>query len=101
VLGVATIWRRVIVVQTIRIVAPLLASRFIHNMKNSTVALVVPLPVDEMEVVGQAGRIAGQTFTWAEPLIFAATVHLALALGLGWALNAWAVREQARIRGIA
>lgn len=89
--------RRVIYPQATRIVAPALASRFIHNMKNSTMALVVPLPVQMMEVVGQAGRIAGQTFSWAEPLIFAACVHLSLALGLDRLLNRWASREQAKV----
>jgi His/Glu/Gln/Arg/opine family amino acid ABC transporter permease subunit len=92
-----TIRRGVIYPQAVRIVAPALASRFIHNMKNSTLALVVPLPVQLMEVVGQAGRIAGQTFSWAEPLIFAACVHLLLALGLGHLLNRWANREHAKV----
>ena len=93
--------RRVVYPQAARVVAPALASRFIHNMKNSTVALVVPLPVDVMEVVGQAGRIAGQTFSWAEPLIFAACVHLFLAVCLGHVLNRWASLEQARIGATA
>ncbi|MGA7732805.1 MAG: ABC transporter permease subunit [Chloroflexia bacterium] len=96
-LSPGTILRRVIYPQAIRIVAPGLASRFIHNMKNSTLALIVPLPVDMMEVVGQAGRIAGQTFSWAEPLIFAACIYLLLSIGLGSLLNRWATREQARI----
>ena len=96
-LSPGAIRRRVLYPQAVRIVAPALASRFIHNMKNSAMALVVPLPVQMMEVVGQAGRIAGQTFSWAEPLIFAACVHLSLALGLGWLLNLWASREQAKI----
>ena len=89
--------RHIVYPQAVRIVAPALASRFIHNMKNSTLALVVPLPVELMEVVGQAGRIAGQTFSWAEPLIFAACVHLLLALGLGGILNQWATREQTKV----
>jgi polar amino acid transport system permease protein len=89
--------RRVIYPQALRIVAPALASRFIHNMKNSSLALVVPLPVEMMEVVGQAGRIAGQTFSWAEPLVFAACIHLLLSVGLGRLLNHWAGREQARV----
>ena len=98
-LGLApgAIRRCVIYPQAVRIVAPALASRFIHNMKNSTLALVVPLPVEMMEVVGQAGRIAGQTFSWVEPLVFAACIHLALSLGLGQLLNRWASREQARV----
>jgi His/Glu/Gln/Arg/opine family amino acid ABC transporter permease subunit len=91
------ILRRVVYPQAIRIVAPGLASRFIHNMKNSTMALVVPLPVELMEITGQAGRIAGQTFSWAEPLIFAAGIYLLLSLSIGWLLNHWATREQARI----
>lgn len=93
-----TIRRYVIYPQALRIVAPALASRFIHNMKNSTMSLIVPLPLEMMEVVGQAGRIAGQTFSWAEPLIFAACIHLGLSLGLGRLLNQWASREQARIK---
>lgn len=96
-LPVNRIRRRIIYPQAIRIVAPALASRLIHNMKNSTLALIVPLPVQLMEVVGQAGRIAGQTFSWAEPLVFAASIHLLLALGVGWSVNRWATREQARI----
>jgi len=96
-LSVGAVRRYVIYPQAVRIVAPALASRFIHNIKNSTLSLVVPLPVGMMEVVGQAGRIAGQTFSWAEPLIFAACVHLLLAIGLGWLLNLWADREQSRI----
>jgi His/Glu/Gln/Arg/opine family amino acid ABC transporter permease subunit len=93
----ATILRRVIYPQAARIVAPSLASRSVHNMKNSTLALIVPLPVELMDVVGQAGRIAGATFSWAEPLIFAACAHLLLSLGLDWLLNHWATREQAKI----
>jgi glutamate/aspartate transport system permease protein len=93
---VAVRWH-VIYPQAVRVVAPALASRFIHNMKNSTLSLVVPLPVEMMEVVGQAGRIAGQTFSWAEPLIFAACVHLSLALGLGFLLNRWATQQQVRV----
>jgi len=98
-LGLArsTILRRIVYPQAIRIAAPGLASRFIHNMKNSTMALVVPLPVEIMEITGQAGRIAGQTFSWAEPLIFAAGIYLCLSLGLGWLLNHWATCEQAKI----
>lgn len=92
-----TVLRRVIYPQAVRIVAPGLASRFIHNMKNSTMALIVPMPLDMMEIVGQAGRIAGQTFSWAEPLIFAAGIYLFLSLVLGALLNRWATREQARI----
>ncbi len=89
--------RRIIYPQAMRIVAPALASRLIHNMKNSTLALILPLPVQVMEVVGQAGRIAGQTFSWAEPLVFASCVHLVLSVGLGRGLNHWATREQARV----
>lgn len=92
--------RRIIIYpQVFRIVAPALTSRLIHNMKNSTLAIIVPLPVQMMEVVGQAGRIAGQTFSWAEPLIFASCIHLLIALGIGRQLNRWATREQARVEG--
>ncbi|NTU79925.1 MAG: ABC transporter permease subunit [Chloroflexales bacterium] len=93
----ARILRRVIYPQAVRIVAPSLASRAVHTVKNSTLALVVPLPLELMEVVGQAGRIAGETFAWAEPLLFAACAHLLLSLGLDWLLNHWASREQVKI----
>ncbi len=83
--------------QALRICLPALGNRLIHNMKNSTVALVVPLSTDSMELVGQAGRIAGQTFAWAEPLVFAAAVHLLLALGLSAALNVMAARAQEKV----
>ena len=91
--------RRVVYPQAIRVVAPALASRFIHNMKNSTLSLIVPLPLQMMEVLGQASRIAGETFSWAEPVLFAAAVHLFLAFGLGALLNASAIRKPARIGG--
>jgi His/Glu/Gln/Arg/opine family amino acid ABC transporter permease subunit len=88
---------RVVYPQALRIVAPSLASRVVHTVKNSTLALIVPLPVELLDVVGQAGRIAGETFSWAEPLIFAAGAHLLLSLGLDWLLNRWATHEQAKI----
>ncbi len=68
--------------QALRISFPALGTRLIHNMKNASIALVLPLDVNHMEVMGQAGRIAGQTFTWAEPLIFAASVYLVLTMML-------------------
>jgi His/Glu/Gln/Arg/opine family amino acid ABC transporter permease subunit len=88
---------RVVYPQAARIVAPALTSRFIHNTKNSTLALVAPLSAGSLEVVGQATRIAGETFSWAEPLIFAAGIHLLLALCLGRFLNGWADRAQAKV----
>lgn len=91
------IMRRVVYPQAVRIVAPALASRVVHTVKNSTLALVVPLPLELLDVVGQAGRIAGETFAWAEPLIFAAGAYLLLSLGLDWLLNRWAAREQLKI----
>jgi len=94
-----TIRRRVIFPQAVRIVAPALTSRYIHVMKNSSLALVVPLSPGMMEMVGQAGRIAGQTFSWAEPLIFAAAGYLCLSLILSRLLNHRASRAQARVAG--
>lgn len=91
------IGRYVVFPQAVRIVAPALVSRFIHIMKNATLAVVVPLPVQMMEMTGQAGRIAGLTFSWAEPAIFAAAGYLFLALVMGRLLNGWARREHARI----
>lgn len=88
---------KVLYPQALRIALPALGTRLIHNMKNSTIALLLPLSVDRMEVVGQAGRIAGQTFAWAEPLIFAAAVHLVLAVGLGVWINHLARKAQSRV----
>jgi His/Glu/Gln/Arg/opine family amino acid ABC transporter permease subunit len=96
-LSTATIRWYVVYPQAVRIVAPALATRWIHNMKNSAMALVVPLPLGMMEVVGQAGRIAGETFSWVEPLIVVAAIHLLLSLGAGYLLNRWASRAQARV----
>lgn len=95
------IYWQVVYPQAVCIMAPALASRFIHNMKNSTLSLIMPLPVEMMEVVGQAGRIAGQTFSWAGPVVFAACVHLSLAFGLGQLLNRPATLAQARILAAA
>ncbi len=46
-----------------------------------------PLPVTQMELAGQAARIAGQTFAWAEPLLCVAAAHLTMALLLGLVVN--------------
>jgi polar amino acid transport system permease protein len=100
-LTAATIRWYVVYPQAVRIVAPALATRYIHNMKNSAMALVVPLPLGMMEVVGQAGRIAGETFSWVEPLIVAAALHLLLSLGAGRLLNRWASRAQSRVEAQA
>ncbi len=99
VLGLGPVQTSVLVLypQALRICLPALGNRLIHNTKNSTIALVVPLATGSMEVVGQAGRIAGQTFAWAEPLLFAAAVHIALALGLSAALNVVAKRAQEKV----
>jgi len=96
-LSMSSIRRRVIFPQAALIVAPALASRCIHIMKNASLALVMPLAPSAMEMVGQAGRIAGQTFSWIEPLIFAAAGYLTLSLILSRLLNRWADREHARI----
>jgi His/Glu/Gln/Arg/opine family amino acid ABC transporter permease subunit len=96
-LSTAAIRWYVVYPQAVRIVAPALATRWIHNMKNSAMALVVPLPVGLMEMVGQAGRIAGETFSWVEPLTAVAAIYLLLCLGAGWFLNRWASRAQARV----
>ncbi len=99
VLGLGPLRTQVLIIypQALRICLPALGNRLIHNSKNSTVALVIPLATDSMEVVGQAGRIAGQTFAWGEPLVFAAVVHLCLALCLSMAVNALARREQRKV----
>jgi His/Glu/Gln/Arg/opine family amino acid ABC transporter permease subunit len=88
---------RVIYPQALRVSLPALGNRLVHNVKNTTIALVVPLPLDRLEVVGQAGRIAGQTFAWTEPLLFAAAVHLLLAFFLGRVVNTAARRAQAKV----
>ncbi len=96
-LGPLAIRVRVIYPQALRIVLPVLGTRLIHNMKNSSVALVLPLPVNSMEVLGQAGRIAGQTFAWAESLIFAAVVYLSFSVVLSIFVNRKARNAQKKI----
>jgi His/Glu/Gln/Arg/opine family amino acid ABC transporter permease subunit len=83
--------------QAVRIVAPALATRWINHMQNSAMAIVVPLPLWQLEVVGQAQRIAGETFSWVQPVTAVAVIYLALSLGSGRLLNRWATRAQARI----
>jgi len=83
--------------QALRVGLPALGNRMVHNMKNSTMALVLPISVDSMEVLGQAGRIAGQTFAWAEPLIVAAAIHLTLAVVMSSVLNRIARSAQSKI----
>ncbi len=68
--------------QAFRISFPAISTRLIHNMKNSSVALVIPLNLDRMELMGQTSRIAGQTFAWAEPLLFSTAIYLVLAYAL-------------------
>ncbi|MBI5722598.1 MAG: amino acid ABC transporter permease [Planctomycetes bacterium] len=87
----------VIYPQALRIALPALGTRLIHNMKNSSLALALPLPVGCMEVVGQAGRIAGQTFAWTEPLLFAAAVYMTLALSLGFVVSRLSRGAQRRV----
>jgi len=88
---------RVIYPQALRVCLPALGTRLIHNTKNSTIALVIPLSSGSMEVLGQAGRIAGESFAWAEPLVFAALVHLSLAFALSALVNAAARRAQGKV----
>lgn len=83
--------------QALRIALPALGNRLIHNMKNSTMALVIPLNLSSMEVLGQVGRVAGQTFAWAEPLVFAALVHLGLAFAFSALLNHLARKAQEKV----
>lgn len=59
---------------------PALNQRIVHIMKNSSIALVVPLYLNKMEIMGQAGRIAGQTFAWVEPLVIAALMYWVFTL---------------------
>lgn len=96
-LSYAAVHYQVVLPQAVRIVAPALVTRLIHNIKNSTMAVVVPLSLGAMEMVGQAGRIAGETFSWLEPLIAVAVVYLTISIGLGRILERWAVRAQARV----
>jgi His/Glu/Gln/Arg/opine family amino acid ABC transporter permease subunit len=83
--------------QALRITLPALGTRLIHNMKNSSIALVLPLAPIYMDVTSQAGRIAGQTFAWAEPLIFAAGVYLILTLALSSLVARLARRSQLKV----
>jgi len=83
--------------QALRIALPALCNRLIHNMKNSAVALVLPLAVGRMELMGQVGRIAGQTFAWAEPLVAAAVFYLLLTLAMSAVASRLSQAAQRRI----
>ncbi len=83
--------------QALRITLPAIGTRLIHNMKNSSIALVLPLAPMYMDVTSQAGRIAGQTFAWAEPLIFAAGAYLILTVVLSILINRLASRSQLKV----
>lgn len=73
--------------QAIHNCLPALSTRIIHNIKNSSIALVLPLSVNHMEIMGQAGRIAGQTFAWAEPLLVSAIFYIIITITLKLAVN--------------
>ena len=83
--------------QALRITLPALGGRLIHNMKNSSIALVLPLAPIYMDVTSQAGRIAGQTFAWAEPLVFAAVVYLVLTILMSSLISCLARRSQLKV----
>jgi polar amino acid transport system permease protein len=87
--------------QAVRIVAPALATRWINRMQNSAMAIVVPPATMATGSCragpGQAQRIAGETFSWVQPVTAVAVIYLALSLGSGRLLNRWATRAQARI----
>jgi polar amino acid transport system permease protein len=70
----------IVLPQIFRVSAPALLNRLIHNMKNSTIAFIIPLNLNLMEVLGQAKRIDAQTFCCLEPLLFASAVYLFLSL---------------------
>lgn len=96
-IGRFTIGLRIVLPQALRVSAPALATRLIHNMKNSSVALVLPLDLNRMELMGQSSRIAGQTFAWAEPLVFSAAVYLILSVLLSLLFNGYASRCQSKV----
>lgn len=100
VLGLGPVTTRLTVIypQALLIAFPALGTRLIHNMKNSSIALVLPLQVDKMELLGQAGRIAGQTFAWAEPLIFAAVIYFVLSLTISITVNRFAIKFRNKLR---
>jgi len=92
-----TIYWRIMFPQSLRIASPALGSRLMHNLKNSSIAIVLPLCVDRAEIMGQTARIAGQTFAWAEPLIFAACVYLCFALAINLAVRRFSTLSRLRI----
>lgn len=73
--------------QAIHNCLPALSTRIIHNIKNSSIALVLPLSVNHMEILGQSGRIAGQTFAWSEPLIVSAIFYVTISIALKLLIN--------------
>jgi His/Glu/Gln/Arg/opine family amino acid ABC transporter permease subunit len=93
------IYWRIMFPQSLRIAFPALGSRLMHNMKNSSLALVLPLSVGHAELMGQTARIAGQTFAWAEPLIFAACVYLCFAFAISLAVRRLNKLNRLRIEG--
>lgn len=82
-----TIRFKVLFPQALYICLPSLSTRITHNIKNSSIALVLPLNVNNMEIMGQAGRIAGQTFAWAEPLIAAAIFYMLISFAIKLSVN--------------
>ena len=99
VLGMSTWQIRLAVLypQALRVSIPALGARLIHNMKNSSVAVLLPLSVDRMELTGQVSRIAGQTFAWTEPLLFAGLTYLALSLLLAKAVQLSSTRTGRKV----
>lgn len=89
ILGIAktTCFFKVILPQELMINFPSLGTRIIHNLKNCSIAVVLPFNVNYMEIIGQSGRIAGQTFAWAEPLVFAVVFYVGINLGIKFLFN--------------
>ena len=79
--------RKIVLPQVVNICMPSLRNRFVHNLQNTAFAVVIPVPLSLMDVVGQAKRIEAQNFATVSPFLFAAAAYLLLAVSLSFLLR--------------
>jgi polar amino acid transport system substrate-binding protein len=79
--------RKIIFPQIIKICMPSLKNRFVHNLQNTAFAIVIPISMNMMDVLGQAKRIEAQNFATVSPYLFAGAVYISLAIGLSFLLQ--------------
>lgn len=84
------IFRMIVIPQGLRISAPALATRLIHNLKNTALAIFVPVPDFFSALLSAISR----TFRSIEILAVGIVLYLALAWLTGVLLNHWTQRSQ-------